>query len=101
MSLVHQLRHSQFKAALVDAQRSREYMPINFENGFEGPDWRMYEKMVMWKMVNMMRQSHDRPFLPFSVIERVEQMAAGHSDYTKKFSLYCSELVDADQVIMP
>jgi hypothetical protein len=60
------------------------------------PYWNTYEMLVMWKLVNMMRQSHERPFVPFSAIEHVEQMAAGHIDYTDKFSLYCSDLVDVE-----
>lgn len=92
-SVARVMRYEGFHAALVDAQRSRDYMPL--ENG-QTPWWNTYEMMVMWKMVNMMRHSYDRPMIPFSEIEKVEQMASGHFDYTKKFALYASELVDRD-----
>lgn len=32
--------------------------------------------------------------LPLSEVERVEQLALGHTDYGIKFALYCSELVE-------
>lgn len=34
-----------------------------------------------------------KPPLTSAQIERVEQWACGHSDYSSKFALYCAELV--------
>lgn len=86
------LRFSLFRSELVAAQSQRGYMPIE---GADTPDWRTYEMLVMWKTVNRMRvDGHEKPPVPFSDIEDAERQASGHSDYTKKFALYCSELVD-------
>lgn len=92
-TMVFNTRRAQLHSALVDAQRAREYLPLR---DTETPYWDTYEKMTMWKLVNMMRQSHGRPFLEYEDVERAQQGALGHSDYTKKFALYCAELVDLE-----
>jgi hypothetical protein len=87
------LRFNDYHAKLIDAQRSREFMPIQ---DMDTPYWNMYEKLLMWKLVNQTRNALDKDLVPFSDIERIEQSAAGHIDYTKKFALYCAELVDKE-----
>lgn len=90
--LTRHLRYDQFKSALRAAMSQRTYLPFEEQ---DSPYWNTYEMLVMWKEVNMKRmEGHDLPPVPFSAIERVEQMAAGHVDYFDKFALYCSELVD-------
>lgn len=85
----HMRRYEYLKDTLTAAQRERQFRPINLE----GMDWRNYEKMVMWGEVNKFRAALDKPLLNFDKIEEVEQYACGHFDYTKKFALYCAELV--------
>ena len=88
---MNQRRLERFHSTLVDAQREREYMPIHDPSE---PYWNTYDMMVMWLLVNKLREAYDRPMLPFSAVRKVEQVASGHFDYTKKFALYCAELVD-------
>ena len=90
---VFERRFEEFRAALVSAQHERDYMPVK---DMETPYWNTYEMLVMWKLVNAKRYGHDRPMLPFSEVQKAEQMASGHVDYTKKFALYCAELVDKE-----
>lgn len=77
--------------SLVAAQSHR--------NDFPGIEWIDYERLTMLACVNMAREVEDRlsenkrPKLTLEDIEKVEQQARGHFDYTKKFALYCSELV--------
>jgi hypothetical protein len=87
-------RHDNFKAALIDAQRSRDYMPMTFHNNDVDPYWNTYEMLVMLSLVNKMRESLDKQFITWQDIYRCERMASGHIDYTSKFALYCAELVD-------
>lgn len=89
-------RFETFHTALVVAQRERDYMPIH---DLSEPYWNTYEMLVMWSLVNRMRDGHERPLLPFSAIQAAEQIASGHIDYTKKFALYCAELVDKNTVL--
>lgn len=91
-ALVHRIRYDQFKSELRAAMSQRAYMPMQ---DLDTPYWNTYEKLVMWKLVNCKRiEGHGLPPVPFSAIERVEQLAAGHVDYFEKFALYCSEMVD-------
>lgn len=91
---MNQRRLERFHATLVDAQRERDYLPLS--SSLDEPYWNTYEMMVMWLLVNKLREAYDRPMLPFEAVKRVEQSASGHFDYTKKFALYCAELVDAE-----
>jgi hypothetical protein len=94
MESVQTQRFNKFYSALVTAQDMRDCMPMR---DHETPYWNTYEMLTMWSMVNRMRKwAYDRPPVPYAEVKRVEQMAAGHIDYTKKFALYCSELVDLE-----
>lgn len=55
--------------------------------------WIRYERETMHNAVNQARTDRFLPPVPIEAVERVEQQATGHSDYTKKFALYCAELV--------
>ena len=57
------------------------------------PAWMRYELLGMWWSVNGYRTAWGRDPLPLSEVERVEQMASGHIDYTQKFAAYCADLV--------
>ena len=58
-------------------RRERNRMVHNHA-GKPEPEWIVREREFMHQQVN---------------IERVESMACGHSDYTRKFAIYCAELV--------
>ncbi|NEA52414.1 hypothetical protein [Streptomyces sp. SID10815] len=63
----------------------------------DGPDgtecaWAAHERDQMWKAVNALRADDGRPSIPLDDIVQVERQAAGHSDYSRKFALYCAEL---------
>jgi hypothetical protein len=55
-------------------------------------DWIRYERQTMHDAVNQARADRGLPPTPLTLIERAEKQATGHSDYTKKFALYCAEL---------
>lgn len=62
-----------------------------------GPDpdvWIKYERETMLNCINSIRKSKGMDSLELSDVERVENMAVGHSDYGPKFALYCSELCE-------
>lgn len=90
---VFERRFEQFREALRDAQQDRDLLPVLDR---DTPYWNTYEKMIMWKAVNQARREKDLPYVPHADIEAVEQQASGHFDYTKKFALYCAELVDKE-----
>lgn len=75
---------------LCYAQHERKYRPLEIT---DKPYWLHYEKLVMWGKVNTLREEAGKEMVPFSEVERVEQLASGHFDYTKKFALHCAELV--------
>lgn len=56
--------------------------------------WILKEREAMWTEVNKHRNEMGKEALSLEDVERVEQMAVGHFDYTQKFSLYCTELVE-------
>ena len=60
------------------------------------PAWCEYEREVMMHAVNKFRDAQHKPFIGWKEISRIESMAAGHSDYSSKFALYCAELVFMD-----
>lgn len=57
------------------------------------PGWVWYEQIHLWGIINEHREAHDREPLPFETVQRAEQRASGHSDYTDKLALYSMELV--------
>lgn len=86
----HMARFERLREILADAQRERGYRPVT--NGVDG--WVLYEQLVMWGAVNRQRKVlMGLDPIPFHKIQEVEAMAAGHVDYSKKFALYCAELV--------
>jgi hypothetical protein len=57
-------------------------------------DWPTVERTAMWEAVNRHRTQVGKERLPIEDVERVEQMAVGHTDYGTKYALYCTELVE-------
>lgn len=56
------------------------------------PAWVVYEREQMLAVVNAERASRGLSPAAMSAMERVERLACGHSDYAKKYALYCSEI---------
>jgi hypothetical protein len=55
-------------------------------------DWVAYEQNVMLDLVNEERVKRGLSLVTLADVQRVEQFAVGHCDYSHKFSLYCAEL---------
>ncbi len=72
-------------AALSEAQAVRHKRP--------DLGWIAYERGVMFAAVQEERAKLGKAPVPLTEIERVERLACGHSDYTRKFALGCAELV--------
>lgn len=60
---------------------------------YAGTTWIAAERDLMLRETNECRKGLDKSPLAIEQIMRVERMALGHSDYPKKFALYCAELV--------
>lgn len=60
--------------------------------------WVTYERLQMLSAVNIERAKRGLSLLTAEDIQRVEQMALGHSDYSLKFALYCMELALGEKV---
>jgi len=65
------------------------------------PEWIVAERDHMLTIVNRERATLGKPALDLRPIRRVETMACGHSDYTRKFAIYCAELVLLDKEPKP
>ncbi|KXO92955.1 Uncharacterised protein (plasmid) [Tsukamurella tyrosinosolvens] len=55
--------------------------------------WAAHERDFMRDLVNAARADRGAGPVDVARIEAVEQLAAGHSNYTSKFAMYCAELV--------
>lgn len=55
--------------------------------------WILDERQAMLDYVNRKRAVVGKSPMTLKDVERVEQLAVGHSDYAHKFSLYCAELI--------
>lgn len=60
---------------------------------YKGLEWIENERNVMFDGVNYQRSLRGKDPITLKELMRVETMASGHIDYSKKFSLYCAELV--------
>lgn len=81
-------------SALASAQAERPQRgEWDAESGELG--WVTHERAVMLDAVNALRQGRGLHAVGVDDVKRAESSACGHVDYTKKFALYCSELVDA------
>jgi hypothetical protein len=81
------------RATLAAAQAERHRRP-DLIDGPDGPEceWTAYERGRMHEMVNAIRADRGLRPVPVEAIVRVERQAVGHSDYSRKFALYCAEL---------
>jgi hypothetical protein len=82
------------RAVLVEAQKERHLRPNLVQNtigGFEC-EWAVYERSVMLGEVNRRRALAAVEPVSADLLERAEQQACGHVDYTDKFATNCAEL---------
>lgn len=69
------------------SQRKRRTEWVNGELA-----WVTYEREQMHKAVNEERAKLGLDPIGIEEVRRVETCASGHTDYWRKFTLYCSEL---------
>ena len=84
-----------FHAILCDAQKLRDKKSNWVESGEGGTTlaWILYERQVMFNAVNQERIARNLEPITMKELRRAEDCATGHCDYTRKFALYCAELV--------
>lgn len=85
--------HRKERGDMVPSNNPREKYP---EIG-----WVVYERQVMFDAVNEERKSRGLEPVGMEEVVRVETTATGHVDYTRKFALYCAELVLDNRPIQP
>ncbi len=84
-----------FEIVLLDAEERGDrsdwvHDPIT---GHEGLEWVLYERERMFELVNEIREQQNLPAVTQEeLFQKCEQQAVGHSDYVRKFALYCTEL---------
>ncbi len=78
-----------FARVLSKAQKSRSQ-----KSEWIGTElaWTLYERAVMLKAVNVVRSQRGFPLAIEEDVRRADCCAAGHTDYSQKFALYCAEL---------
>lgn len=88
--------HEVFKTVLTRAQAERSKRPDMVEDpanpGWREFAWIQFERNTMFQTVNEHRSSAGLPPVTLKQIRHVESQASGHSDYSSKFALYCTEL---------
>lgn len=77
------------REAMPNRPQRQEIVP-----GPYGPElaWATHERRVMHQAVNQGRLERGLPAIELAMVERADRMAAGHVDYSSKFSLYCAEI---------
>ena len=58
-------------------------------------EWMVFERETMLNLVNSERAALGKPPVTMAEIKEADNQSAGHTDYTRKVSLYCSELVNS------
>jgi len=80
-------------ATLTTAMKERDHRSDVMDfMGRRELEWVVYERQMMLGMVNHLREERGLDDVTIEEIESVESMATGHSDYAKKFALYCADL---------
>jgi len=84
------------RQVLAGAQEQRAQRP-DLVDGPYGQEcaWAVYEREVMLDAVNRLRVGIDPglPLVAMAEVERADQSAAGHVDYSRKFAWGCAKLV--------
>jgi hypothetical protein len=99
--------HEEFRLLLANAQKERKsregrYVPVMIRgHQFEEPAWVVFEVQTMRDAINKVRASDGMPEATMDDLWKVEGFAKGHSDYSMKFALYCTELAIHGKVTGP
>jgi len=72
--------------------RAQELRPQKSEWIGDELEWVIYEREVMLQAINAVRLQRGRPGVTIHEVMRMENCAAGHVDYSRKFALYSAEL---------
>lgn len=92
-----------FEEVLLEAaghRRERDDI-VTGPGGLPECEWVGYERDQMRAAVDAERARRGLPPVSGEAVRRVEQMAAGHCDYAKKYALYCAELGMGIEEIRP
>lgn len=84
-----------FDAAAKERPQRHEWVFDPME-GRQALGWIIYEREQMLQAVNRIRHTLNRPPVEMLAVWRCEISASGHSDYYRKFPLYCAELAMKD-----
>ena len=95
---LHEKLIKEFEDHLNELQKERKNRPdtIDFK-GQNLPAWAVFEIIGMFDKVNQARKKLELDQCQLDQIVLADKSAAGHSDYSHKFSLYCAEIVQKDQ----
>jgi hypothetical protein len=82
-----------FYRDLCAAMEQRHLRPnlVDIPGGQEC-EWVGFERFAMLAVTNNVRRRRGLPEVSQDDIARVEQQACGHSDYARKYAMYCAEL---------
>ena len=78
-------RHEYLFNLLKDEQKLRDQRGIDFPE---------LERKALHEEVNRQRSEIGKHPVPLSDVESVETYAMGHFDYSQKFTLYCTEMIE-------
>jgi hypothetical protein len=83
--------YNTFRKYLANLQKERDKRQyiVNEETA-----WITYERMGMVNAVQNERLKRKLPPVPEELILKAEREALGHSDYSSKFALYCTEITE-------
>jgi hypothetical protein len=87
-----------FRLLLANSQKERKsregrYVPVVIRGrSYEEPAWAVFEVETMRDAVNKLRALDGQPEATTEELWIAEGFAKGHSDYSPKFALYCTEL---------
>ncbi|PRX91943.1 hypothetical protein [Allonocardiopsis opalescens] len=91
-----------FEGSLTEVATRRDERPdLETRHGRTEPGWVWFEAETMLRLLNNERTERGLPLASVRDVMRLESMAAGHVDYTKKYALYCAELAMGITPIRP
>lgn len=90
MNPLYPRMHAVLTAAQAERPKRQRWLGTELE-------WARFEWDTMWAEVNAARAEVGLNPVLLTDIVYAEQQAAGHSDYTMKFALYCAELAQGEQ----
>ena len=84
-----------FYRELCKAQQERNARPGMTDAG--EPEWVVFERDKLLELINLRRARLSAPAVDMAAVERIENSAVGHIDYTSKLAIRAAELVLADR----